>query len=173
VLDVVLRATHVLAVVVYFGGGIMMHGPIRRALRLVPPGQASILASQVGRDFTLISWASLVAWGVTGYWMLFRYGWGQLSSPHTLFIRQTGFSTSRGFSLLLMLVSWYLLVISACIITFVLRPRLEAKLSAGLDSATTEKATTAMAVAARWIDRLAVANLALTALGFLAGAVLL
>jgi uncharacterized membrane protein len=73
VLDTGLRAVHVLAIIVYLGGGLLLHGPVRRALRLVPPGQASIVGSQVGKDFTIVSWASLALWGISGYWMLFRY----------------------------------------------------------------------------------------------------
>lgn len=127
-LDTGLRAVHVLAIIVYLGGGLLLHGQVRRALRLVPPGQASIVGSQVGKDFTIVSWASLALWGISGYWMLFRYGWGDLSSPLTLLISPSGLETSRGTGLLLMISSWYLLVISACVITFILRPRLETKI---------------------------------------------
>jgi len=173
VLDIGLRAAHVIAVIAYLGGGLLLHGPVRRALRLVPPGQASILASQVGNDFTLVSWGSLLVWGISGYWMLFRYGWGDISSPLTLFLTASAITTSRGAGLFVMILSWYLLLVNAFVISFVLRPRLEKKLAAGVDSAEAARATSLMMAAARWIDRLALANLLLAALGFLAGALLL
>lgn len=164
-----LRAIHILAVVVYLGGGILMHLSLRRAIRLIPPGQSSIVGAEMGRDFTLISWLSLAAWGISGYWMLFLYGWGDLGSPLTLFISPERLETARGQGLLIMIASWYLLMISATVITFVLRPRLTARLSSNADSADIETASQQMVSAATWIDRLAVANLILAVIGFLSG----
>lgn len=164
-----LRAIHILAVVVYLGGGILMHLSLRRAIRLIPPGQSSIVGAEMGRDFTVISWLSLAAWGVSGYWMLFLYGWGDLSSPLTLFVDPERLDMARGQGLLIMIASWYLLMISATLITFWLRPRLTARLSTSADSNDIENASQRMIGAAEWIDRLAVANLILAVIGFLAG----
>lgn len=146
-----------------------MHLSLRRAIRLIPPGQSSIVGAEMGRDFTVISWLSLAAWGISGYWMLFLYGWGDLGSPLTLFISPDRLDTARGRGLLIMIASWYLLMISASLITFWLRPRLTARLPASADSDDVETASQRMVGAAQWIDRLAVANLILAVIGFLAG----
>lgn len=165
----VLRAVHILAVVVYLGGGLLMHLSVRRAIRLIPPGQSSIVGAEMGRDFTLISWLSLFAWGASGYWMLFLFGWGDVTSPLTLFISPDRLDTTRGRGLLVMIASWYLLMISALVITFLLRPRLAARLPSGADSNDVEIVSQQMMAAARWIDRLAIANLILATIGFLSG----
>lgn len=169
-LDVSLRLLHVVAVVTYVGGGILLHGPLRRALRLIPPGQASIVASRVGGDFTYMSWMSLALWGSTGYWMTFRYGWGDVSAPLTLLINPILLRTSRGVALLVMVSAWYLIVISAAIITFVLRPRLGLRLTPGATVEATDRAVATISRAARWVDVLALANLGLATLAWLAGA---
>lgn len=171
-LNIGLLTVHVLAVIVYLGGGLLFHGPFRRALKLVPPGQASILGTRVGADFTVMSWGSLAVWGISGYWMLFRFGYGDLSAPLTLLVAPGALATSRGVGLLVMIAVWYLLALSFVIITFVLRPRLLTKVPTGADAAVTELATMRVTNAARWIDLLALANLFLAAIGFLSGALL-
>jgi len=149
-----------------------MHLSLRRAMRRIPPGQASIIGAEVGRDFTIISWLSLSAWGITGYWMLFRYGWGDPISPLTLLVSPAMLGTARGKGILVMVASWYLLIISAAVITFVLRPRLTARLPPSVDTAQVEQAADRIVGAARWIDRLAIANLLLAVIGFFAGVLL-
>jgi len=173
VLNVTLRTLHVAAVVVYLGGGILFHGSLRRALKLIPPGQASIIGSKVGSDFTYLSWLSLVAWGVTGYWMLFRFGWGDASAPLTLFIKTSVLDTSRGAWLLVMLMTWYLIMVNASIITFVLRPRLAQRVLAGASADDANEVVETIGDAARRIDGLALANLVLTLIGLISGAIFL
>jgi uncharacterized membrane protein len=161
---------HVVAAVTYVGGGLFLHGPLRRALRLIPPGQASIVGARVGEDFTYLSWVSLALLGSTGYWMALRYGWGDASSPLTLWVNPRVLQTTRGAALLVMVCAWYLIVISASVITFVLRPRLALRVT---PDATAEAATRAVATissAARWVDALALVNFGLATLALLAGA---
>lgn len=146
-----------------------MHLSLRKAIKLIPPGQASIVGTEMGKDFTVMSWLSLAAWGFTGYWMLFMYGMGDPAAPRTLFISPAILSTVRGKGLFLMIGSWYLLLISASVITFMLRPRLTTGLPPGADSEEVERVTNRMVMAARQIDRLALANLLLATVGFLAG----
>ena len=165
-----LRLLHVVAVVTYVGGGVLLHGPLRRALRLIPPGQASIVASRVGGDFTYLSWMSLALWGSTGYWMIFRYALGEVSAPLTLFITPHLLRTPKGVALLVMVSTWYLIVISASIITFVLRPRLALRVTPDATAEAADRAVATISRAARWVDLLALANLGLAALGLLAGA---
>lgn len=172
-LDLSLRSAHVAAVVIYLGGGILFHGPLRRALRLIPPGQASIIGTSVGGDFTYLSWLSLALWGSTGYWMLFRYGWGDASAPLTLFINPATLGTSRGVSMLVMLSVWYLIVINATLISLVLRPRLAQRVTADASAEDADRVAETISSAARWVDILALANLFLTTVGLFSGALFL
>ena len=148
-LDPTLRVAHVLAVVIYLGGGILFHGPLRSGLELIPPGQASMVGSHVGRGFTYLSWFSLALWGATGYWMLFRYGWGDASSPLSLFINPDRLSSPEGWSLLVMLAAWYVIVINASIITFVHRPRLARRVEPDADGAAAEQVATTIVNSSR------------------------
>ena len=169
-LDLSLHALHLVAVAIYAGGGLMLHGPLRRALRMIPPGQASIVGSRVGRDFTYLSWMSLVLLGLTGYWMAFRYGWADVSALSTLWINPLALQTSKGVAMLVMALAWLIIVISASIITFVLRPRLSLRVTS---DATVEAANRAMAMisrADRWLDILALTNFVLATVAVLAGA---
>lgn len=169
-LDLSLRMLHVVAVVIYVGGGVFLHGPLRRALRLIPPGQASIVGSRVGGDFTYLSWVSLVLLGSTGYWMALRYGWGDVSSPLTLLINPRVLQTSRGVAMLVMVSAWYLILIGAAIITLVLRPRLGLRVTPDATAEAADRAVATISRAARWVDVLALANFGLATVALLAGA---
>jgi uncharacterized membrane protein len=170
VLDLSLHALHIIAVAIYVGGGVVLHGPLRRALRMIPPGQASIVASRVGRDFTYFSWISLALLGSSGYWMALRYGWGDASAPFTLWINPLALQTSKGVAMLVMASAWYLILISACIITFVLRPRLGIRVTAGATIEASDRAVATILRAAGWLDILALANFGLAIAALLAGA---
>lgn len=172
-LDPALRTAHVLAVVIYLGGGILFHGPLRGGLSLIPPGQASMVGTHVGTGFTYLSWLSLSLWGVTGYWMLFRYGWGDAGSPLTLFIEPDRLSSPEGWSLLVMLAVWYLIVINASIISFVLRPRLARRVDPDATGDAAERVADMIGTSSRWVDILARVNLALTFVGLVSGALFL
>jgi len=172
-LELSLRTVHVLAVVIYLGGGILLHGPLRRALRLIPPGQAAIVGTHVGQGFTYLSWLSLALWGSTGYWMLFRLGWGDPSSPFTLFISPERLGNPHGVSMLVMLSVWYLIVVNASIITFLLRPRLARRVTADADTEAANRVVETISDSARWVDILALTNLLLTVVGLASGALFL
>jgi uncharacterized membrane protein len=170
VLDLSLHALHLVAVAIYAGGGFMLHGPLRRALRMIPPGQASIVGSRVGRDFTYLSWMSLALLGLTGYWMAFRYGWGDVSAPFTLWINPLVLQTSKGVAMLVMASAWYLVVISASIIMFVLRPQLGLRVTPDATVEAANRAVATISRADRWLDILALANFGLATVALLAGA---
>jgi uncharacterized membrane protein len=170
VLDLGLHALHLLAVAAYAGGSFMLHGPLRRALRMIPPGQASIVGSRVGRDFTYLSWVSLILLGVTGYWMAFRYGWADVSSPGTLWINSVTLQTAKGVAMLVMALAWWIIVVSAAIITFVLRPRLSLRLTSDATAEAANRAVAAISRADRWLDVLAITNFALATVALMAGA---
>jgi uncharacterized membrane protein len=168
-LDTVLRMAHVAAVVVYLGGGLLLHFSVRRALHAVPPAQGAILGERIGSHFTVLSWAALGVWGVSGYLLLFRSGMADFTSPVTLFLHPALVRTGLGIALLVMIGSWYLLLISAMIITFVLRPRFAHRLQPGAGQDAVDAATQRIVRSARWIDVLAVVNLVLAASAFVAG----
>jgi uncharacterized membrane protein len=170
VLDFSLHALHLVAVAVYAGGGFMLHGPLRRALRMIPPGQASIVGSRVGRDFTYLSWASLILLGLTGYWMAFRYGWADVSAPATLWINPLALQTAKGVAMLVMALAWLIIVVSAAIITFVLRPRLSLRVTSDATAEAANRAVATISQADRWLDILALTNFVLATVAVLAGA---
>lgn len=169
-LDVTLHGFHLAAAVVYAGGAFMLHSPLRRALRMIPPGQASIVGSRVGRDFTYLTWVSLVLLGLTGYWMAFRYGWADLSAPTTLWINPLVLQTAKGAAMLIMALAWLIIVISASIITFVLRPRLSLRVTSSATAEAANRAVAAISRADRSLDILALANFILATIAVLAGA---
>lgn len=169
-LDLSLHALHLVAVAVYAGGGFMLHGPLRRALRMIPPGQASIVGSRVGRDFTYLSWVSLILLGLTGYWMAFRYGWADVSASSTLWINPLALQTSKGVAMLVMALAWLIIVINASIITFVLRPRLSLRVTSDATAEAANQAVATISRADRWLDILALTNFVLATVAVLAGA---
>jgi uncharacterized membrane protein len=170
VLDLSLHALHLIAVAIYAGGGFMLHGPLRRALRMIPPGQASIIGSRVGKDFTYLSWISLVLLGLTGYGMAFRYGWADVSAPSTLWINPLALQTSKGVAMLVMALAWLIIVINASIITFVLRPRLSLRVTSDASVEVANRAVATISRADRWLDILALTNFVLATVALLAGA---
>jgi len=170
VLDLILHALHIIAVAVYVGGALILHGPLRRALRMIPPGQASIVGSRIGEDFTYLSWISLALLGATGYWMALRYGWGDVSAPFSLWINPLVLQTSKGVAMLVMVSAWYLILIGASVITFVLRPRLRLRVTPDATAETANRAVATISRAARWVDILALANFGLATVALLTGA---
>lgn len=167
--DQVLVVLHVTAVVVYLGGALLLHLSVRRALRLVPPGQAAALGARLGRDFTWVSWFSLALWGVTGYWLLARGGRADPTAFSSLFIEPAFLEFAPGRALLAMVLAWYLLVANALVITFVLRPRVGRRLGPDASAQASADLTRSISTAATWIDVLAFVNLVITAAGFVVG----
>lgn len=170
-LDVSLKALHILAAVAYVGGAAMLHGPLRRALRLIPPGQAAIVGSRVGGDFTLLSWLSLALLGATGYAMAWQRGWVE-ASPLTLGISPAILESPAGVALLVMVSAWYLVLVGAAIITFVLRPQLALRVGPNASAETAAQAVATIARADRWLDTVALGNLVVATLAVIAGAFL-
>jgi len=113
---------------------------------------------------------SLALLGSTGYWMAMRYGWGDVSAPFTLWINPLVLQTSKGVAMLVMASAWYLIVISASIITFVLRPRLGLRVTPNATVEAANRAVATISRADRWLDILALANFGLATVALLAGA---
>lgn len=170
-LDVSFKALHILGAVAYVGGAVMLHGPLRRALRLIPPGQAAIVGSRVGGDFTLISWLCLALLGASGYAMAWQRGLTEMS-PATLWISPSILETREGMALLVMVAGWYLVLCGAAIITFVLRPRLALRIGPNASAESATRAVATIAQADRWLDAVALTNLVIATLALLAGAFL-
>ena len=169
VLDELLRVAHTGAVALYVGGAIIVTIALRRALEAIPPAQAGIVGSRVGFYFTLISWLALVAWGVTGYWLLQRGGWDDFGSPWTLFIRDDLLDSAWGWTLLLMVACWLVMVINGVFITFILRPVLTRRLAPDEPVERVEELQKGMAFAVRAVEALALINLALAIVATVAG----
>jgi hypothetical protein len=169
VFDELLRVAHTGAVALYVGGAIIVTLSLRRALEAIPPAQAGIVGSRVGTDFTLISWFALVTWGASGYWLLQRGDWDDFRSPHTLFIRRDLLDSGFGWMLVLMVAAWLGMVINGLIITFVLRPHLMRRLDPSEAPEKAERLQHNMALAARAVELLALANLLLAIAATVAG----
>lgn len=168
-LDELLRVAHTGAVALYVGGAIIVTIALRRALEAIPPAQANIVGNRLGTDFTLISWAALITWGVSGYWLLARGDWDDFSSPQTLFIDPDLLSSGFGWMLVLMVAAWLGMVINGAVITFYLRPRLSRRLAPSSPPERFEQARKEVAFAARAVEALAIMNLLLAVAATLAG----
>jgi hypothetical protein len=72
--------------------------------------------------------------------------------------------------MLVMVSAWYLIVIGASIITFVLRPRLGLRVTPDATVEAADRAVATISRAARWVDVLALVNFALATVALLAGA---
>lgn len=158
------------AVVVALGGGLLISVSVRRAVANISPGQAAIVATKIGDDFMIASWSALAAWGITGYWLLARLGLGDLGSPYALFINPDFLGTGIGNAMFIMVAAWYILVINAILIMLVYRPRLRRRVEPAADTSADAFAATLAAIAsgARGINNLAIANLVVTFVAFVA-----
>ena len=161
---------HVAAAIAYVGGGFLLHVSVRRAVARISPGQAAIVSSRIGNDFTIISWIALAAWGITGYWLLDRFGMLVVDSPHTLFIRSAFLRSPTGKATLVMVAAWYVLVANASLITFAFRPRLQRRLApdADISSEVIDEIQRDILFGARGIGVLALVNLIVAIVAFVA-----
>lgn len=169
ILDELLRVAHTGAVALYVGGAIIVTLALRRALEAIPPAQAGIVGNRVGTDFTIISWVALLTWGASGYWLLVRGDWDDFRSPQTLFIKPDLLDSGFGWMLVLMVASWFGMVINGLLITFWLRPRLTRKLGPNEPPERFERVQKEMAFAGRAVEILAIMNLLLAIAATLAG----
>ncbi len=168
-LSKLLVVAHIGAMGLYVVGGLWIKLSLTRAQQAIPPAQAAIVGQRIGFDFTIVSWATFIAVGATGYWLLGKDGLADPASPHTLFVSGDLLDSGYGWKLLLMIAFWYGLVINGLFLTFFFRPRLTRKLDPTDPPEALERLQRAMAFAVRGIDILAWVNLLLAIGAFLAG----
>lgn len=161
-----LRIIHIFAAAVLVGSVIFNYFLLRPALSLIPPAHAVVVAQRVGTIFTYLGWTALGLLFLSGVSRL--YYTGDLGVIFTLELYAHG----HGRSLAIMILSWFVTVVSSSIMTFVLRPRLMRKLpvSSNPSLADVEKRRAMQISASNWLDRLQLLNVITSTLGLLAGA---
>lgn len=168
-LDKVLVVAHIGAMGLYVVGGLWIKTSLARAQRAIPPAQAAIVGTQVGFDFTVLSWFAFLAVAVTGFLLLGRDGLADPSSPYTLFVNRDLLDGGYGWKLLVMIAFWLGLVINGLLMTVWLRPQLARKLDPDDPPGRMERLQQDLSRAVKGIDVLAWTNLAFAIGAFLAG----
>ncbi len=156
----IVRIFHILAIVTYVGGSFFLDIIFSRAQKYIPPAQASIMGQRVGRDFAITAYASLFVIAVTGLFQMYYLN---------LF---DGDIFTRGYGrwLAIKMGFWLILLVNGLIMTVLLRPRLEGKLSFQSDPENAEKRREGMMAAALSLDRLVRLNLIISVLAVVIGA---
>lgn len=159
---------HDLAIAVYIGGAVAMEFVLGPAQNAIPPAQAQVMGQKTADRFLWLVWGSLTLIVVTGVLRLQRMGlivgeWPPFKSP-------LEWSDSYGRTVIGLLVIWVVLLINGVLITFVLRPRLTGKMSAGTSASQVTARQGARLQAARWIMYLTRADLGLALVAALFGA---
>lgn len=158
-----LRIIHILAAGVLVGSVIFNYFLLRPALRLIPPAHAVVVAQRVGNLFTYTGWTTLG--------LLFLSGLLRLGDP-SIILKLDFYTSGYGRSLGMMIIFWFLTVVSSTIMTFTLRPKLMKKLSVSSNPtlADVEKRRADQMYASTWMDRLQLANVIAATLALVAGA---
>ena len=158
-----LRIIHIFAAAVLVGSVIFNYFLLRPALRLIPPAHAVVVAQRVGNLFTYTGWTALG--------LLFLSGLLRLGDP-SIILKLDFYTSGYGRSLGMMIIFWFLTVVSSTIMTFTLRPKLMKKLSVSSNPtlADVEKRRADQMYASTWMDRLQLANVITATLALVAGA---
>ncbi len=108
IVQIVLDYVHILAVMIWMGGGIYFFMIVQPSLAGLPPDQAGRLAGGMIKKFTPIAWGSIITIGVVGLLRAFLSG----------FINQSVLmSTTYGNMLLLKMALYVAMVFVAITIT--------------------------------------------------------
>lgn len=158
-----LRIIHILSAAVLVGSVIFNYFLLRPALRLIPPAHAVVVAQRVGNLFTYTGWTALG--------LLFLSGLLRLGDP-SIILKLDFYTSGYGRSLGMMIIFWFLTVVSSTIMTFTLRPKLMKKLSVSSNPtlADVEKRRADQMYASTWMDWLQLANVITATLALVAGA---
>ncbi len=161
-----LRIIHILSAGILVGSVIFNYFLLRPALRLIPPAHAVVIAQKIGTLFTYLGWSALGLLFLSGLSRL--YIGGDLGVLVTRELYAYGHSRS----LALMILSWFVTVVSSSIMTFSLRPKLMKKLlvSSNPALADVEKRRLTQMEASLWLDRLQLLNVITATLALIAGA---
>lgn len=165
ILLLTLRIIHIFAAAVLVGFVLFNYFLLRPTLRLIPPAHAVVVAQRVGTLFTYAGWTALGFLFLSG--LLRLYYSGDLGVIFTLDLYAHG----HGRSLAIMILSWFVTVVSSSIMTFILRPRLMIKLvvSSNPGLADVEKRRTTQIAASTWMDRLQLVIVIFSTLALIAG----
>jgi uncharacterized membrane protein len=161
---------HDLSIAVYLGGAVAMEFILGPAQRAIPPAQAQIMGEKTSARFLMLVWISLILILITGLMRLYFKG---LIGGENLFRAPLGLHYTYGRTVFSLGVVWLLLAVNGALITFVLRPALTGKMSAGVSQVQVNQSRDSMQRAAAWIERLTRADLVLAVIAVLLGASLL
>ena len=157
---------HVLAAAALVGSVIFNYFILRPALLLIPPAHAVVVAQRVGTIFTYLGWIALGLLVFSGLLRLNHFM--PLSQIFTFKL----YTTSYGRALGMMILFWFLTVVSSTIMTFMLRPKLMKKLPLKPNPtlADVEKRRTTQIAASNWLEWLQLMNVITSILALIAGA---
>ncbi len=108
IVQIILDFIHIVAVMIWMGGGIYFFMIVQPSLAGLPPDQAGRLAGGMVKKFTPIAWGSIITIGVVGLLRAFLSG----------FINQSVLmGTTYGNTLLLKMVTYVVMVLVGIMIT--------------------------------------------------------
>jgi len=161
-----LVAFHIFFAAVFVGSNVFLDFLLTPRLDLIPPGQAARLGDKLGNDFAILNWAALIGLPVSGLLELWRLGnLGVLLSLKFL-------ATGYGVALVLMMLIWLSLVITATILTFYLRPRVIVKLPYDATREQVESSRTDSIAYADWMKTFARYNVISSVVAIVIGGIL-
>jgi uncharacterized membrane protein len=158
-----LIAAHLLFAAVFVGSNIFLDFLLTPSLDVIPPGQAARLGDKLGTQFAILNWITLVGLPASGYLLLWRLG--RLPGLLNIHFYMSGY----GQALLLMVLIWLSLVITAAILTFYLRPRVVVKLPYDSTRQQVEGVRADAILYAGWMRRLARYNAIVSSLAIVVG----
>jgi uncharacterized membrane protein len=162
----ILTGLHILLAGLFVGSNVFLDFILTPGMELIPPGQAARLGAKVGIDFAIFSWIVLVGLVASGTGLILeRHVDAEMS--HSSF-----YSSGYGVGLMTMMGFWVLLLISATILTFYLRPRVVVKLPYDSTREDVEGGREGAMQAAKWMKILARFNAIASAFVVLVGGTL-
>lgn len=161
-----LIALHLVFAAVFVGSNIFLDFLLTPSLDVIPPGQAARLGDKLGTQFALLNWITLIGLPVTGGLLLWRLGDLPALRDHRYYM------TGYGGALLLMMLIWLSLIVTAAILTFYLRPRVVVKLPYDVTRQQVEAVRADAILYAGWMRRLARYNAVASTLAIVIGGVL-
>jgi uncharacterized membrane protein len=161
-----LIATHLLCAGVFVGSNIFLDFLLTPSLDVIPPGQAARLGDKLGTQFAILNWITLAGLPLSGFLLLWRIG----DLPALLNIHF--FMAGYGEALLLMMLIWLSLIVTAAILTFYLRPRVVVKLPYDATRQQVENVRADAIVYAGWMRKLARYNAVASTVAIVIGGML-
>jgi len=161
---------HDLSVAVYLGGAVAMEFILAPAQKAIPPAQAQIMGEKTSQRFLILVWVSLILILITGIGRL--YFKGMIGGP-SFFSAPLTFDYSYGKTAFSLFVIWVVLMINGALITFLFRPRLTGRMTAGVSKDQASQSRDSMMSAATWVERLTRIDLGLAVLAAFLGASLI